>query len=98
MTTSSPWSDSGGRTLPQFKWANALAPAEGGHPGLRTGVVLEEDGVLIERDVPVMMRDGVTIFVDVFRPRTSSAVPAILTLSPYGKHAPKGLHLFPGAD
>lgn len=97
-TSSSPPSDPDGRTRPQIKWTDALAPAEGGHPGLRTGVVLEEDGVLIERDVPVTMRDGATIFVDVFRPRTTSAVPAILTLSPYGKHAPKGLHLFPGAD
>ncbi|WP_177221236.1 CocE/NonD family hydrolase [Lentzea xinjiangensis] len=78
-------------------WMDGLDPAEGGHPGLRTGVVEEEDGVRIERDVPVVLRDGVTVYVDIFRPPLTTDIPAILTLSPYGKHAPKGFHLFPGA-
>lgn len=85
------------RVLPQMIWMEAQDPAEGGYPGLRTGVVTEEDGVLIERDVPVVLRDGVTVYVDIFRPPTATDVPAILTLNPYGKHAPKGFHLFPGA-
>lgn len=76
----------------------ALDPAEGGHPGLQKGVVVEEDGVVIERDVPVALRDDVTVYVDVFRPAAAHDIPVILTLSPYGKHAPKGFHLFPGAE
>jgi uncharacterized protein len=86
------------RVLPEMIWMEALDPAEGGYPGLRTGVVVEEDGVLIERDVPVTLRDGVTVYVDMFRPPNAMNVPVILTLNPYGKHAPKGFHLFPGAD
>jgi uncharacterized protein len=86
------------RALQQMIWMQALDPAEGGYPGLQSGVVFEEDGVLIERDVPVALRDGVTVYVDVFRPPTATDLPAILTLSPYGKHAPKGFHLFPGAE
>jgi predicted acyl esterase len=41
--------------------------------------------IVFERDVPVVMRDGVTIYVDVFRPAGSDAVPAIVAWSPYGK-------------
>jgi predicted acyl esterase len=86
------------RILPEMIWMNGLDPATGAYPGLRTGVVVEEDGVLIERDVPVALRDGVTVYVDIFRPPTATDIPAILTLNPYGKHAPKGFHLFPGAE
>lgn len=87
-----------GRVLQDMIWLEALDPAEGGYPGLRTGMVVEEDGVLIERDLPVVLRDGVTVYVDVFRPPNATDVPVILTLNPYGKHAPKGFHLFPGAE
>jgi predicted acyl esterase len=86
------------RVLPEMIWMNGLDPTTGGYPGLRTGEVVEEDGVLIERDVPVVLRDGVTVYVDIFRPPTATDIPAILTLNPYGKHAPKGFHLFPGAE
>lgn len=41
--------------------------------------------ILMERDVPVKLRDGVTIYTDVFRPVSGEACPAILAWSPYGK-------------
>ncbi|KAL2833702.1 Alpha/Beta hydrolase protein [Aspergillus cavernicola] len=41
--------------------------------------------VLWERDRPVGMRDGVTLFGDVFRPMANEKVPAIIPWSPYGK-------------
>lgn len=41
--------------------------------------------ILLERDVPVKMRDGVTIYADVFRPVNGESCPAILAWSPYGK-------------
>jgi predicted acyl esterase len=41
--------------------------------------------ILLERDVPVTLRDGVTIYTDVFRPVDDNPHPAILALSPYGK-------------
>jgi predicted acyl esterase len=41
--------------------------------------------ILLERDVPLKLRDGVTIYTDVFRPVDGAPCPAILALSPYGK-------------
>lgn len=41
--------------------------------------------ILLERDVPIRLRDGVTIYADVFRPVGNDVYPAILAWSPYGK-------------
>ncbi len=48
-----------------------------------------EDGILIERDVPIPMRDGVRIYIDVFRPADEAIpVPPLIAWGPYGKHGP----------
>jgi predicted acyl esterase len=44
-------------------------------------------GMIIERDVPVPVRGGVTVYADVFRPRHEQPAPALVAWSPYGKHA-----------
>lgn len=41
--------------------------------------------IVFEKDVPVMLRDGVTVHVDVFRPVGTQKVPVIMAYSPYGK-------------
>lgn len=41
--------------------------------------------VVLDKDVPVTLRDGVTIHVDVFRPAGTEQVPVIVAWSPYGK-------------
>jgi uncharacterized protein len=41
--------------------------------------------VIFEKDVAVKLRDGVTVYVDVFRPVGAEKVPAIVAYSPYGK-------------
>jgi predicted acyl esterase len=41
--------------------------------------------IVFEKDVAVMLRDGVTIYVDVFRPAGDEKVPVIVAWSPYGK-------------
>ena len=41
--------------------------------------------IVFEKDVPVTLRDGVTIHVDVFRPAGPEKVPVIVAWSPYGK-------------
>ncbi len=41
--------------------------------------------VVLEKDTPVTLRDGVTIHVDVFRPVGTEKVPVIVAWSPYGK-------------
>ena len=45
-----------------------------------------KDGMLIEWDVPVPMRDGVKIYVDIFRPVDEQPAPALIGWGPYGKH------------
>jgi len=42
--------------------------------------------MLIERDVPVSLRDGVEIYVDVFRPADEQPAAPLIGWSPYGKH------------
>ncbi|SNY37116.1 CocE/NonD family hydrolase [Paractinoplanes atraurantiacus] len=41
--------------------------------------------IVFDKDVPVTLRDGVTIHVDVFRPAGAEKVPVIVAWSPYGK-------------
>jgi uncharacterized protein len=41
--------------------------------------------VVLEKDVAVQLRDGITIHVDIFRPAGSEQVPVIVAWSPYGK-------------
>ncbi|WP_438388986.1 CocE/NonD family hydrolase [Actinopolyspora saharensis] len=53
-----------------------------------------------ERDVPVAVRDGTPISVDVFRPDGTDPVPVIASMSPYGKdvHWPERYPLYEVAD
>jgi hypothetical protein len=41
--------------------------------------------IVLDKDVAVPMRDGVTSYVDVFRPAGTEQVPVIVAWSPYGK-------------
>src|ERR1022692_1017283 len=41
--------------------------------------------MVIERDVPITMDDGLVIRADVYRPKTKGRVPVIMTSGPYGK-------------
>lgn len=41
--------------------------------------------MLIERDVPIEMDDGIVLRADVFRPNDKLAHPALMTYGPYGK-------------
>jgi predicted acyl esterase len=54
------------------------------YPGFAPGVRVE-NGIRIERDVAVKMRDGVAIYTDIYRPEGAGNVPAIIAWSPYGK-------------
>ena len=44
--------------------------------------------VTFDYNVPIMMRDGVTTYADVFRPRVDGPVPALLQRTPYDRTAP----------
>lgn len=41
--------------------------------------------IVFDKDVAVTLRDGVIIYVDVFRPVGTQQVPVIIAWSPYGK-------------
>ncbi len=41
------------------------------------------DRVLVEKNVPIPLRDGVTTYADVFRPADGLTVPCIVTRTPY---------------
>jgi uncharacterized protein len=48
--------------------------------------------MIIERDVAVPVRGGVTVYADVFRPADKRPAPPLIAWSPYGKHAPARAH------
>ena len=41
--------------------------------------------ILVERDIPISMRDGVRLYADIYRPNLSQPVPVLLQRTPYGK-------------
>ncbi len=47
-----------------------------------------EEGMLIDRNIPVLMRDGTRILIDLYRPAENpdGPLPVLLGWSPYGKH------------
>ena len=59
-------------------------------PPLNHRTYIPEDGILCEQDIPVKMRDGVTIYVDMYRPITEEKVPVIISWSFYGKRPFEG--------
>lgn len=56
-----------------------------------------ERGMIIERDVAVVLRDGVRIFVDVYRPLDEQPAAPLVAWGPYGKHTPNEPTRFPQA-
>jgi predicted acyl esterase len=58
----------------------------------------EIDGVLFERDVPVELRDGKKLYVDVFRPVGRTGLPAIIEYAPFGKSRKTDWSVFRNAE
>ena len=64
------------------------AEAEGGGsycPPFNPRTIVPEPGIICEQDVAVKMRDGVTIYVDIYRPEGQKDLPVIISWSPFGK-------------
>ncbi len=59
------------------------------HPGFNEIVVntahYGNQEMIMEKDVPIKMRDGVTIYVNVFRPNKPGKFPVIMSMDPYNK-------------
>jgi predicted acyl esterase len=48
------------------------------------------DDVVVERDVPIRVRDGAILYANVYRPAEGAPTPVILSCSPYGKDDCRG--------
>lgn len=48
-------------------------------------------GIICEQDVAVEMRDGIKIYVDIFRPKDKTNIPVIISWSFYGKRPGEGM-------
>jgi hypothetical protein len=82
----------------KYRKALPLTAPRARYTGFKPGKVLLKKGtirragalplpcdIVFERDVALKMRDGVTIYTDVFRPANAGKFPAIVSWSPYGK-------------
>jgi uncharacterized protein len=57
------------------------------------------DGMIIDRDEAVQLSDGVTIYVDIYKPESAKRdLPVLIGWSPYGKHKGVTLDMLPGHD
>ncbi|MGD1101638.1 MAG: CocE/NonD family hydrolase [Terriglobia bacterium] len=61
--------------LVTLSWVGALARAE------------EHYAVVVDRDVPAKMRDGVVLRADIYRPKAEGKFPVLLTRTPYDKRS-----------
>lgn len=68
----------------EMMFRKPVPPVEGGYPGFNPRIE-KTKGLIIERDVAVAMRDGVKIYVDIFRPEKEGNYPVLINWGPYGK-------------
>lgn len=85
-----------GREL-QLKLSQTDLLENGKYPGFKYEKQVFEKFVK-HKDVSVPLRDGTTIYIDVYRPLDDAPAPALVAWSPYGKHGLKNLSMMPGAD
>lgn len=57
---------------------------------LNTRTYSPEEGIICMQDVPVKMRDGVTIYVDIYKPEAEGKYPLLISWSFYGKRPFEG--------
>jgi predicted acyl esterase len=74
-------------------YQKGLPPEERKYPGHGYRKSIEQ-GMIIERDVAVPLRDGVKMYVDILRPQGQENVPALVSWSAYGKHVPAAYERF----
>jgi predicted acyl esterase len=86
-TIESPWSPPG-RCPKYFTGGWHIDPNDLGYP-LPQGVCVDgewmEEGIIVERDVSVAMRDGVVLRANVYRPKKTGKFPVVMSFTPYTK-------------
>lgn len=84
--------------LSQDIFVAARAPEDFGYPGIHERRVVGE-GLMIDYDLPVPMRDGAVIRADLYRSAVGGpTVPTLVIWSPYGKHGPVTWEMFEGSE
>ena len=53
-------------------------------PALNHRTYSPEEGIICMQDIPVKMRDGVTIYADIYKPEAEGKYPLIISWSFYG--------------
>src|SRR5260370_35529262 len=69
-----------------FSMSFALAAAILSLSVLPVEIHAQSDSVIVERDVPAKMRDGVVLKADIYRPRADGKYPVLLQRTPYDKN------------
>ena len=69
-----------------FSLSFALASALLSLSVLPAAILAQSDSVIVERNVPAKMRDGVVLKADIFRPRADGKYPVLLQRTPYDKN------------
>ena len=83
-----------GSEMFEIHFCDGLSLEKGKYPGLKPRTEIS-DGIIREYDIAVKMRDGVTIYVDLFRPDQPGEYPVLLAWAPYGKHGRIKYSYFP---
>jgi predicted acyl esterase len=79
---------------PDIRFLPGVPPEEAGVPPVNPRTE-HDGGMVIEYDTAVPMRDGIEIYVDVFRPDHGDPVAPIVAWGPYGKHGAVKYDIFP---
>lgn len=72
-----------------------LPLAESEYPGFNPRTERAK-GMIIEYDTSVQMRDGVRIYIDIFRPGKEGQYPVLVAWGPYGKHGRRTIYSMMG--
>ena len=73
-------------------------PEQCKYPGMRERRVVA-DGLAVDYDLPIAMRDGVIIRADLYRTaHVNNPLPTLILWSPYGKHGPVTWDMFQGTE
>ncbi|WP_226037880.1 CocE/NonD family hydrolase [Aquibacillus saliphilus] len=54
----------------------------------------DRNQIMVDRDVPCTVRDGVTLYANIYRPNTTGKYPVLLTRLPYNKNLPDFSHRY----
>ncbi len=65
--------------------ANTTETNFGYCPKINQRTYLAADGILCEQDVPIPLRDGTILYVDIYRPDGAKSIPALISWSFFGK-------------